>query len=491
MKKIAIYTRKSVFKENSESIETQIQMCKNYFRNDNCEFEVFEDEGFSGKNTNRPAFKRLMLECRLNKFEAVAVYRVDRIARNTIDFMNIYNELDKLNVKLISITESFDPSTPAGRMMMFMLAGFADMERMTIVERVKDNMLSLAKKGCWTGGTTPKGYNLTKIDGKSYLELDDKEFIQDMYNWYAEERSLYEVLRLQKAKYKNNAYANAKALSTALRSPIYVESYKSVSEYFKSKQYEIIGKENGKGYLTYGVTSGNPALIVSRHNVVISPELWLKVNFKLDKAKDDYFKKESKVYWLSGILQCPFCGSYYVLVNSGRNSYYVCGNRLRRDNKPVEKCMNNKYINANWIEKQIDKEMDKLNSSTQYFNDIYKEFKNENKTDTKDLEKSITQNESMINNLVEKLMFLSNAASKPFMNKIEELTKENEELKIKIENAKLDNLEKDINKNSKDIVKNNLKIISQIKDPREKRKLLKATFNKLVYDPFKDTLKIF
>src|SRR5471030_2640600 len=106
---IAIYTRKSIYVENSESIGTQIDLCKLYFKGEH-EFEIFEDEGFSGKNTNRPAFKRLMALCKMGKIEAVAVYKIDRIARNIVDFVNIFDELDKLGIKLISITEGFDPS---------------------------------------------------------------------------------------------------------------------------------------------------------------------------------------------------------------------------------------------------------------------------------------------------------------------------------------------------------------------------------------------
>ncbi len=88
--KIAIYTRKSVAIENSESIETQVQLCKSYF-NGNNEFEIFEDEGFSGGNINRPAFKRMMNLARLGTFDIVAVYKVDRIARNIVDFFKIYD----------------------------------------------------------------------------------------------------------------------------------------------------------------------------------------------------------------------------------------------------------------------------------------------------------------------------------------------------------------------------------------------------------------
>lgn len=220
--RIAIYTRKSVSVENSESIETQIQLCKSYFKGDH-NFEIFEDEGFSGGNTNRPAFKRMMNLARLNAFDIISVYKVDRIARNIVDFFKIYEELDNLNVKLVSITEGFDPSTPVGKMMMIMLAGFADMERESIRQRVKDNMISLAKKGCFTGGFVPFGCNVEKIEGKSYLKIIEGDLLNFIFNKYLETESLYST---QKYLLENGfkSLANRTSLGKLLRNPIYCES---------------------------------------------------------------------------------------------------------------------------------------------------------------------------------------------------------------------------------------------------------------------------
>jgi DNA invertase Pin-like site-specific DNA recombinase len=175
--RVAIYSRKSIETDTGESIKNQIAICKRYFQreNDECTFEIFEDEGFSGGNTNRPDFKRMMELVNANQFDAIAVYKLDRIARNIVDFVNTYDELERLNVKLVSVTEGFDPSTPIGKMMMMLLASFAEMERMNIAQRVKDNMKELAKLGRWSGGTTPPGYNVEKIQEGSkvsaYLKL--------------------------------------------------------------------------------------------------------------------------------------------------------------------------------------------------------------------------------------------------------------------------------------------------------------------------------
>ena len=163
--KIAIYARKSKETDTGESINNQINMCKDYFNRqyNDCTFEVFEDEGFSGGNINRPAFKRMMQLARHKQFDIITCYKIDRISRNTLDFLTIFEELKEYDIKLVSITEGFDPSTPAGKMMMSMISSMAEMERMNIAQRVKDNMTGLAKLGSWSGGTTPTGYRSVTI----------------------------------------------------------------------------------------------------------------------------------------------------------------------------------------------------------------------------------------------------------------------------------------------------------------------------------------
>lgn len=181
MKKVAIYSRKSVYIEGSVSIETQINMCKEYIlkKFPNSTFEVFEDEGFSGGNTNRPAFQKPLRLAELKQIDIVVCYKIDRIARNTLDFLNILEMFKENNVELISITEGFDPNTQMGKVMLTLLASFAEMERSNIQQRVKDNLLSIAKKGKWTGGSPPTGFKNNPNGG---IEWDNKDMILDVFN---------------------------------------------------------------------------------------------------------------------------------------------------------------------------------------------------------------------------------------------------------------------------------------------------------------------
>ena len=133
---------------------------------------VFEDEGFSGGNLNRPDFKRMMEAARGHRFRAVVVYRLDRISRNIGDFSALIEELGRLGIDFVSIRERFDTASPMGRAMMYIASVFSQLERETIAERIRDNMRELAKTGRWLGGITPTGYasqavKTVTVEGKS------------------------------------------------------------------------------------------------------------------------------------------------------------------------------------------------------------------------------------------------------------------------------------------------------------------------------------
>lgn len=495
--KIAIYTRKSVAVERSESIQTQIEMCKKYFKGKN-EFEIFEDEGFSGGNTNRPSFKKMMSLVKLGKFDAVAVYKVDRIARNIVDFFKIFDELEKYNVKLISITEGFDPSTPSGKMMMIMLAGFADMERENIRQRVKDNMIALAKKGCYTGGFVPFGCVTVNIEGKSYLQVKDKDLIKLIFKKYYELGSLYSTQKYL----KENGFktlSNRSSLNRILRNPVYAKSSKEINNYFKTNGYLVHGTPNGKGYITYGKTVNESMLIVSNHSAPVSSELFLKVNKMLDEKRDASAKRFSRTYWLTGTLYCPFCEGKYTIANSNKNTYYLCSNRLNRKNDDSgidsnkEKCINNKYINAEVLEKKVEELIKRLEAS-ELFEKYYKTSV-ENNEDNEDneidiLRKTFNENELAIKNLIDKLALVSNEASRYIVEKIDSLTEKNKEISLSIDNLQLKRLEKSV-KISKEEVKELIVRFNKISDVNEKRMILNKIFEKLAYNPFEDTLDIY
>ena len=91
MLRIGIYPRKSVYRDNSDSVQVQITACKDYarlmFKDQELDFRIYDkDEGFSGKNTHRPSFTELMADVKADELDIIIVYKLDRISRSVKDF---------------------------------------------------------------------------------------------------------------------------------------------------------------------------------------------------------------------------------------------------------------------------------------------------------------------------------------------------------------------------------------------------------------------
>ena len=136
IQQFVIYSRKSKFTGKGESIENQIEMCRQYIATHYSQEEaeaalVYEDEGFSGGTLERPKFKKMMSDSQKIKFAAIVVYRLDRISRNIGDFAKLIEDLADREIGFISIREQFDTSSPMGRAMMYIAVGVFHIAHMT------------------------------------------------------------------------------------------------------------------------------------------------------------------------------------------------------------------------------------------------------------------------------------------------------------------------------------------------------------------------
>ena len=178
---IAIYCRQSVDKKDSISIEQQEQACIAFtFGNP---YKVFKDKGFTGANTNRPAFVEMMNEVRNRQVTKVIVYKVDRISRSLQDFVGIYSEFERYGVEFVSCNEQFDTSNAMGKATLQIIMVFAELERSMIQKRVHDNFYERGKKGLFLAGVAPFGFRKipVTIDGIHTQKLEADE---EMYKNY-------------------------------------------------------------------------------------------------------------------------------------------------------------------------------------------------------------------------------------------------------------------------------------------------------------------
>lgn len=160
-----IYARRSVDCKDSISIESQIDFCKYELKGGSC--KIFKDKGYSGKNTDRPEFQKLLEEIRKGKVRRVIVYKLNRISRSILDFANMMELFQEYDVEFVSSTEKFDTSTPMGRAMLNICIVFAQLERETIQKRVTDAYYSRCLKGLHMSGQAPYGFQLepTTVEG--------------------------------------------------------------------------------------------------------------------------------------------------------------------------------------------------------------------------------------------------------------------------------------------------------------------------------------
>lgn len=378
----AIYSRKSKFTGKGESIENQIELCKNQLINKyNIKEEnikIYQDEGFTGYNTNRPQFQEMIKDIRNKKIKCVIVYRLDRISRNVTDFCNLKNEFIKYNTDFISVTENFDTSTPMGRAMLMISSVFAQLERDTIAERIRDNMYELAKTGRWLGGNTPLGYKSEKVetlsvDGKrkNLYKLDivfeEAEIIKLIWNKMCELKSLskLEVYLLQKGiKTRNGNNFTRFSLITILKNPVYVVADNKIKDFFEKMNVTIyetdIEKCNGiNGLLAYnkreelmGKTKSYKditewIIAVGKHQGIIPSQQFIKVWNLIENNKDKRCRvPRQNTSILSGIIRCKHCGNYMrprlrntVTINNKRNFSYLCVLK-EKSRKRLCKCKN-------------------------------------------------------------------------------------------------------------------------------------------------------
>ncbi|HUW34293.1 MAG TPA: recombinase family protein [Planctomycetota bacterium] len=131
-RRAVIYARVSVSEQaNTEfcSLDGQEARCRDLRRAKDWEIVGSLKDVSTGSNTDRHQLQKLLADAEKGRFDVVLVYKLDRLSRSVLDFRMVINALQRDGVDLVSVTESFDTSTSAGRLMMNLLASFAEFAR--------------------------------------------------------------------------------------------------------------------------------------------------------------------------------------------------------------------------------------------------------------------------------------------------------------------------------------------------------------------------
>ena len=347
----AIYTRQSVDKMDSISIESQLEYCK--YETRGSPYKSYSDKGYSGKNTNRPAFEEMLEDIKQGKISRVIVYKLDRISRSILDFANMMEVFAEHNVEFVSSTERFDTSTPIGRAMLNICIVFAQLERETIQKRVADAYYSRSKRGFYMGGRIPYGFEKvkTEIDGiktSKYVPIpDEAEQIRIMYSLYADENnSLGDIIAYfnkNGIKHLRGGMWSAGRISEILRNPIYVMADADVYDFFKSQGANIINPVSdytgyNACYLYQGTVSKtrkqldltDKEIVLAPHQGIIPSGDWLKCRIRCLNNRQSTKTCKATTSWLAGKVKCGKCGYGLTIVkaNTKWHRYFVCAAAL-------------------------------------------------------------------------------------------------------------------------------------------------------------------
>lgn len=408
----AIYARKSVLNEKSESLENQIKRGKQFAENRGWNTLIYKDEGYSGKDTARPGFERMLTDAEKGKFQYLICYRLDRVSRNVADFSSFIEKLNELGIGFISISENFDTTTPMGRAMMMIASVFAQLERETIAERVKDNMIDIAKSGSWTGGPVNFGFDIQKVTvtengkqkeiSKLVINEDEAEIVKKFYEWYLEPKGSIRnnVFEANKREYKtkNGDLWNQNQMGRLLRNPKYCIATPEVYDYFVNEtEITVVNNRDefdGKHALQY-YNRRKPyknttrlrdqkewIVAISDHKGIIPGNKWVETQRKLNKRANKHPRQGTgKKGLLAYLVKCGKCGSSmsYYLNKKNKNSngydyaYYKCRKRVSQGKHLCD----NKTIRAHRLEEAVIKTIKKICSDQNFIKKTIEKVKNE------------------------------------------------------------------------------------------------------------------
>ena len=528
-KRFAVYSRKSRFTGKGESIENQIELCRryinlNYPNASEKNIFIYEDEGFSGGNTDRPQFKKMMDDASEKKFNVLICYRLDRISRNIGDFAKLIDRLGELGISFESIKEKFDTDSSLGRAMMYIASVFSQLERETIAERIRDNMHELAKTGRWLGGNTPTGYRSVQVqtitvDGKKrsscMLKIEESEMtaVKKIFEKFLESESLtaVETYMIQNhIKTRKGKDFSRFSIKGILRNPVYMIADSDAWEYLSVLGAEIFAEKSdfdgNCGVMAYNKTLQKKGktnkirdikewiITTGRHKGVVSGKEWKQVQECLERnSVKAYRKPKNNTALLSGLLYCGDCGHY--MRPKIYNSFYKDGEKkfsylceMKEKSRRSECSVSNPA--GNELDAEVIKEISKLEEDKKELYYILNKAKKtysdgrESNTEIEELNEGLNVNNRKIASLVENLTELEKTvADKYIIKKIEELHAENELLKKRLYEL----IKTSENKKSVDVnyITDTLTVwesVIKLIEVRERREVVRTIVDKIIWD---------
>lgn len=425
----AIYTRKSTSEgldQDFTSLDAQREASESYIQSQKSEGwialpEIYDDGGYTGANTDRPALQKLLSDIKDGKIDCVVVYKVDRLSRSLLDFTKLLEFFDKSNISFVSVTQHFNTNTSMGRLTLNILLSFAQFEREIISERTKDKMAAARKKGKWTGGRPILGYDLDRDNRRLIVNNREATLVREIFELYLKEKSLLSV-----AMILNERNVKTKTYRTKSAREFGGEPFRNTHIQYIVKNPLYLGKVEYNGERYQGL-----------HDAIIGEKTFNKVQELLasNRVARETTKNTKNVGLLNNLLRCKACDSImfhtYTMKGSYKYRYYVCmsAQKMGYKNCPTQS------VNADAIENAVIESLKKISEDSD-------------------------SRRQMIN-----------ATQKALKEKVEELTKEQVALDEEIQNLtpKIDELKASLKNGQHDLPEATIKKLKERLQDRERQ----------------------
>lgn len=500
---VAVYCRVSTTEQAEEgySIEEQERLLIKYCEdNGYAVFKVYSDRGISGKSIKaRPAMKEMLRDADNKKFDMVITWKINRIARNTLELLQIVDLLEKNNIAFKSYSENFETETPMGKFSLQMMGAVGELERGTIAQNVKMGMLARAREGRWNGNVV-MGYDLKPIENSTNKKRKDTELVinpkeaevvRTIFKMYSEGNG-YKAIVGYLNKYghttkRGNSFA-VSSVKDILNNPVYIGKIR----------YNVLQNWSEKRRKH---KNPNPILVDGIHEPIIEQELWDKVQNMLESSKG----KPSRIYDgefpLTGILRCPECGAGMVIMRSTRTKkdgtkrrleYYCCGNWK---NRGTAVCHSN-AIRADKANEYVFGKLSELLSNDKLVKDIVSNINSTRKAMVDPSKDELEKIAKELDKIESKKKKLFEAYEEEIINKedfkarVAELKEREKVLQEDANNLKMNVMDDDVQEVSYELVKETLsqfgEMISNNISREQQKKLLHMLISKITINELRE-----
>ena len=446
-----IYTRVSTTEqaELNYSLQSQEETCIRFAeRNNYYVLKIFKEKGESAKTTNRTELKKLLtfIQLKHQKIDYLIVFKLDRLARNLLDYTSLVNLLSQYDIMLKSATETIG-ETPEGKLMQNIIASFAQYDNDAKSQRTKIGMKQAVEEGRWIW-VAPFGYEYERRNDKSYLVFSKHKIIVEfIFTSFLKGKRQYEIVSdLRKKGFK---FGNQK-ITDILSNPIYISKIRTK--------------------LCEGLVDGI-------HEPIIDEITFYKVQSKLgNEYKSPYNSIGSKDFSLTRFLKCPYCNSNlkgsWSKGWSKKYPYYHC----------TKKGCSYKPIRREQAEFLFIEFLNSIEPKEDVINRVFDDLKNHSIEKQKDIKRIAKQLKREITELEEKKDKIEDLAingtftKERFQRKISEVEKQITDKKIELQDYEKTIIDiTPLLENSKNLLRNISKLWINT-DIAHKRKLQEVIF---------------